>query len=176
MLRSSHRTAALAAAAALVLVPVAAGCGDDNGGEPQRSPTPTATATSPGTQTPTQNQPADPAAARQQIQKNWTAFFSPRTPAAEKVKLLENGQRMQPVLQAFARDPNAAQTSVNVKDVAFTSATQANVTYDLLVGGRPALPNSKGTAVEQDGTWKVSTKTLCALVKLSPNATAVPGC
>ncbi|ORT60193.1 hypothetical protein [Streptomyces sp. CB03238] len=161
------RAAALAAAAVLVLVPTAAACGDGNGnGEAERSPTATAA----------QNQPADPAAARQQIEKNWAAFFNPKTPVDEKVKLLENGDRMRPVLQAFSANPQAAQTSVKVKNVAFTSATQADVTYDLLVGGQPALPDSKGSAVHQQDTWKVSVKTLCALVKLSPDATAVPGC
>ncbi|MFF8291636.1 hypothetical protein ACF068_20725 [Streptomyces sp. NPDC016309] len=165
------RTAALAAMAALVLLPVVAGCGDDdNGGGTQQSATPTATATQ------GQDQPADPAAARQEIQKNWVAFFDPATPVEQKTKLLENGDRMRPVLEAFAGNPQAAQTSAKVKGITFTSATQAEVTYDLLVGGTPALPDSKGSSVHQQDTWKVSAKTLCALVKLSPDATAVPGC
>ncbi|MFC8917183.1 hypothetical protein ACFT5C_15570 [Streptomyces sp. NPDC057116] len=161
------RAAALAAAAVLVLVPTAAACGDGNGnGAADTSPTATAA----------QSQPADPAAARQEIEKNWVAFFDPKTPVDEKTRLLENGDRMRPVLEAFAANPQAAQTSVQVKNVTFTSATQADVTYDLLVGGTPALPGSKGSSVHQDDTWKVSVKTLCALVKLSPDATAVPGC
>ncbi|WP_336323461.1 hypothetical protein [Streptomyces lavendofoliae] len=168
--RKHPRTPALAAAAVLVLVPVAAGCGDDGGGEPQSSPTPTATATREG------NQPADPAAARQEIRKNWTTFFDPGASIDQKAAVLENGDRMRPVLQAFSAGPEAARTSAKVKDVAFTSADRADVTYDLLVGGTPALPDSKGTAVHQQDTWKVSVKTLCALVKLSPDASAVPGC
>ncbi|MFJ8648166.1 hypothetical protein ACIRNI_18875 [Streptomyces sp. NPDC093546] len=169
-LRRHPRTTALAAAAVLVLVPTAAACGDGNGnGDAGRSPTATATS-------PTGDQPADQTAARQQIEKNWAAFFNPKTPVDEKVKLLENGDRMRPVLEAFSANPQAAQTSASVDDVAFTSATEADVTYDLLVGGTPALSNTKGTAVQQQDTWKVSVKTLCALVKLSPDATAVPGC
>ncbi|MER7108976.1 hypothetical protein [Streptomyces sp. NPDC000229] len=167
-LRKHPRTAALAAAAILVVAPTAAGCGDDNGGGAQQSPTATAPTA--------QNQPSDPAAARQEVQKNWVAFFDPKTPVEEKTRLLENGDRMRPVLQAFSGNPQAAQTSVKVKNVAFTSPTQADVTYDLLVGGQPALPDSKGTAVHQQDTWKVSVKTMCALVELSPNATTVPGC
>ncbi|QGV81373.1 hypothetical protein [Streptomyces ficellus] len=168
--RKHPRGAALAAAAVLVLVPVAAGCGNGDGGEPQTSPSPAATATQ------GQNQPSDPAAARAEVEKNWTAFFAPATPAEEKVRLLENGERMQPVLQALSGSPQAAQTSVKVENVTFTSPTQGEVTYDLLVAGSPALPDSKGTTVLQDDTWKVSVKTLCALVKLSPDASPVPGC
>ena len=50
--------------------------------------------------------------------------------------------------------------------------------YTLLLNGATALPDASGTAVEQDGTWKVSVNTLCALVQLSGNATAsaLPGC
>lgn len=167
-LRKHPRTAALAAATILVVVPAAAGCGDDNGGGSQTSPSPTAPTA--------QNQPSDPAAARQEVQKNWVAFFDPKTPVEEKTRLLENGEQMRPVLQAFSGSPQAAQASVTVKNVTFTSSTQADVTYDLLVGGQPALPDSRGTSVYQDDIWKVSAKTLCALVKLSPNATPVPGC
>lgn len=168
--RKHPRTTALAAAAVLVLVPVAAGCGDDEGSEPGSSPAPTATVTQ------GQNQPADPAAARAEIEKNWATFFDPDSSTDQKVAVLENGDRMRPVLQAFSASPQAAQTSVEVKQVTFTSATGADVTYDLLVAGNPALPDSKGTSVHQQDTWKVSVKTLCALVKLSPDASAVPGC
>ncbi|WP_254705562.1 hypothetical protein [Streptomyces vilmorinianum] len=162
------RLAALAAATALFLGPALVGCGDDNGGTPSETtpvvpPAPTTAA-----------EPADPAAAKAEITKNWTAFFDPKTPTADKVKLLENGEQMQPVLAALGSNPNAATTSVKVTGIAFTSATGADVTYDLLVSGAPALPDSKGTSVLQDDTWKVSVKTLCGLVQLS--GATVPGC
>lgn len=146
-----------------MLGPVLAGCGDDDTADAP-SPTPPAVT----------NEPVDPAAAKAEITKNWTAFFDPKTPTAEKVNLLENGEQMQPVLSAFAGDPNAAMTSAKVKGIEFTSPNDANVTWDLLVGGAPALPDSKGTAVLQDDTWKVSVKTLCGLVQIS--GATVPGC
>ncbi|MEU8527853.1 MULTISPECIES: hypothetical protein [Streptomyces] len=161
------RVAALAAAAVLVLTPVAAGCSDDDGGDSGTTQTPT--------QTQPTNQPANPVAAKAEITKNWTAFFDPKTPVAEKVRVLENGEQMQPVLVAFANDPNAAKSSAAVRAISFTAVDKADVTYDLLIGGQPAIPNAKGTSVEQDGVWKVSVQTLCALVKQSGNA-AVPGC
>ncbi|MFB7590536.1 hypothetical protein [Streptomyces sp. NPDC056169] len=159
------RLAALAAVAVLALAPAMAGCSDDGSGSTgSDSASPSATA----------GEPADPAAAEAEITENWTAFFDPNTTAAEKVKLLENGAAMEPVLAAFAGNENAATTAAKVTGVEFTSAEEANVTYDLLVGGAPALPDSQGTSILQDGTWKVSVKTLCGLVELS--GVTVPGC
>ncbi|WP_418956239.1 hypothetical protein [Streptomyces tritici] len=168
------RLAALAAAAVLVVAPVAAACGDDD--SPSSPSTPTSPIAPPvPTSPPAADEPADPVAAKAEITKNWTAFFDAKTPVDEKVRVLENGEQMRPVLAAFAQDPNAAKSSAKVSAVSFTAKDKAEVTYDLLVGGTPAIPDSKGTAVEQEGTWKVSVQTLCALVKQSGNA-AVPGC
>ncbi|MFF8840021.1 hypothetical protein [Streptomyces sp. NPDC015130] len=165
------RLVALAAAALLALAPAVAGCSDDSssGNEVSESVPPGTTAEPPG-----EDEPADPAAAEEEVTENWTAFFDPKVPTSEKVELLENGEVMRPVLAAFAGDRNAAMTSAKVTDVEFTSATDAEVTYDLLVGGNAALPDSQGTSILQDGTWKVSVKTLCGLVELS--GVTVPGC
>jgi hypothetical protein len=169
-------TAAWAAAAILAFVTAAAGCSDDSGGGSKSSPTPSVTApATPSPSAPAADGPADPAAAKAEIEKNWTTFFDPRAATDAKVKVLENGETLRPLLAAFSGDKNAAQSSARVTDVQFTSATEATVTYDLLVGGAPALPGTKGTSVYQDQTWKVSVKTLCALVELSGNA-AAPGC
>ncbi|MEX0169389.1 hypothetical protein MRBLMG1_001956 [Streptomyces sp. LMG1-1-1.1] len=160
------RLAALAAVGVLVLTPAVASCSDsgDGGYDGGTSSAPSSAAVGPD----------DPVAAKAEVTRNWTAFFDPKTPVAEKVRLLENGEQMRPVLAAFAGDKNAAMTSAKVTGVAFTSAADANVTYDLLVGGNPALSGSQGTSVLQDGTWKVSVKTLCGLVELS--GVTVPGC
>ncbi|MFJ9828100.1 hypothetical protein ACIRSU_27610 [Streptomyces sp. NPDC101160] len=165
----TRRAAAFGAAAVLVLTPVVAGCSDNSGNN--SSPSQVTPTTSP-TMT---DQPLDPVAAKAQITKNWTAFFDPKTPPDQRIKLLENGQKMAPVLGAFAGNKNAAATSVKVTQISFTSPTGANVTYDLLVAGNTALPHAKGTAVLQDNTWKVSEKTLCGLVQLS-GTNQVPGC
>ncbi|MFJ7156824.1 hypothetical protein ACIQUQ_17995 [Streptomyces sp. NPDC101118] len=166
------RIAALAAAAVLVLTPAAVGCSDDGGGNGGATPgTPSVAAPTPTGP----SGPADPAAAEAEVTRNWVAFFDPKTPTEEKVKLLENGDTLQPVLLAMRADPNAQQTSAKVTKVEFTSPTEASVTYDLLVGGTPALTASKGTSVHVDQVWKVSTKTLCALIQLSGD-TSVPGC
>ncbi|WP_240136505.1 hypothetical protein [Streptomyces sp. MUM 178J] len=170
------RTVAWAAAAVLVLTPLAAGCGDGDDGEP--TATPTATGTTPdGAASPGGEQPADPDEARAEVEENWTLFFAPDTPVDERVAVLEDGDDLGPVLAVLAEDPNAGNTSADVTDVTFTSATEATVTYDLKSGDTVLLPDSTGKAVLQDETWKVSKSTLCGLAEQSAaGATALPGC
>ncbi|MGP3984442.1 hypothetical protein [Streptomyces sp. KR80] len=148
----------------------AAGCGDDDD-EGAEEPSPTQTT---ATESPAGNRPADPAAAEKQVRENWATFFDPRAPLDEKTKVLENGDRLQPLLQAFSGDQRARQSAAEVTKVTFTSATGAEVTYNLTVQGTTALPNASGVAVLQDNVWKVSVKTLCALVGQS--GVEAPGC
>jgi len=160
----------------LVLGPGLAACGDDDDGggdsSPPPTPTPERTTSAPA------SAPADRAAAEREIRQNWEKFFDPATSMEDKTTVLENGERMAPVLQAFSGDQRGGQVQAKVTEITFTSPTEADVTYTLTLQGATALPDASGTAVEQDGTWKVSAKTLCALVQMSGNgsATAVPGC
>ncbi|EKX69067.1 hypothetical protein STRIP9103_01824 [Streptomyces ipomoeae 91-03] len=168
---------ALAAALSLFLAPALAACSDDSGGETAPpSPSVEQTASEPAEESPSASGPADAAAAEKEIKENWRKFFDPRTSTKEKQAVLENGERMGPVLAAFSGDKRGGQVQAEVEKVEFTSPTEANVTYTLLLEGATALPDASGTAVEQDGTWKVSVKTLCGLVTLSGNASPVPGC
>ncbi|MGW0704407.1 hypothetical protein ACWD4G_00225 [Streptomyces sp. NPDC002643] len=180
--RARGRSTALAAALALFLAPALAACGDDSGGGggDATPPTPSVerTTSEPAEESPSASGPADTAAAEQEIKKNWKTFFDPKTSTEEKQAVLENGERMGPVLAAFSGDERGGQVEAEVQKVTFTSPTDADVTYTLLLEGATALPDASGTAVEQDGTWKVSVKTLCGLVALSGNANAssLPGC
>ncbi|MCT4357319.1 hypothetical protein M5362_29900 [Streptomyces sp. Je 1-79] len=160
--RSRSRIAALAAASVLVAGPVLAGCGSDDGDS-----------AAPATET-AATEPDDPAAARAEITENWTTFFDPDTPVAERAELLENGEQMRPALEALLGNQAASAATAKVKGIEFTSPNDANVTYDLLVSGAPAVPDSRGTSVFQEDTWKVSLKTLCGLAQLS--GATVPGC
>ncbi|MRT44613.1 hypothetical protein FGX00_01940, partial [Xylella fastidiosa subsp. multiplex] len=74
--------------------------------------------------------PADPAAATKQIQQNWKKFFDPATSMKDKQAVLENGDRMGPVMQAFSGDQRGGQVQAKVTKVEFTSPARANVTYD----------------------------------------------
>lgn len=175
---AAGRGTAIVAALVLFLAPALAACGDDEGGGGSATPpTPSVEQTTPG-ETPAATAPADTAAAEREIKQNWQKFFDPATSLKDKQTVLENGDRMAPVLRAFSGDARGGQVQAQVTKVEFTSPTEANVTYTLTLKGATALPDAAGTAVEQDGTWKVSAKTLCALVQLSGNGSAspIPGC
>lgn len=153
-------------------------CSDDSGGGSESTPpTPSVERTEP-TSSPSTSGPADQAAAEKEIKENWQKFFDPKTPTKDKQAVLENGDAMGPVLQVFSGDQRGGQVEAQVTKVEFTEPTEATVTYTLLLNGATALPDASGTSVEQDGTWKVSVSTLCALVQLSGNASAsaLPGC
>ncbi|CAL9648127.1 hypothetical protein SUDANB1_06518 [Streptomyces sp. enrichment culture] len=171
--RTAGRGTAIAAALVLALAPALAACSDDSGGGSESTPpTPTAERT---TSAPA-SAPADRAAAEAEVRQNWEKFFDPNTSTEEKQAILENGDRMGPVLQAFSGDERGGQVQAKVTKVEFTSATEADVTYTLTLKGATALPNASGTAVEEEGTWKVSVKALCSLVQMSGNGSPVPGC
>ncbi|KOT84865.1 membrane protein [Streptomyces rimosus subsp. pseudoverticillatus] len=176
---TARRVPALVAAVLLVAAGTA-GCGDaDDGGQPAPSGasgsgnagTGTATAGTPSSG----SAPADPAAAEREIKENWQKFFDPNLSNAEKAKYLQNGEQLRLLLEAFNGDQRGRQVGAQVSAVRFTSATEADVTYSLTLKKATALPNAKGVSVYQDKVWKVSLKTLCALVGMSGNASA-PGC
>ncbi|MEU6127005.1 hypothetical protein [Streptomyces sp. NPDC047123] len=176
--RGRARGAALAAAAALLIGPAAVACGDDSGGgdgaePPEPSVGRTTSSAGPSASA---SAPADPAAAEKQVRENWEKFFDPDVSMKDKESVLENGPDMRAVLKSFSGDERGKQVAADVGKVEFTSATGADVTYALTLKGATALPDAAGTAVHEDDTWKVSVKTLCALVKLSGNASPGPGC
>jgi hypothetical protein len=164
----------LLAAALLIAV---AGCGSDNKGDGNASPTPSATVTATASASPSAPSTGQDAAAEKQVRANWEKFFSPDTPISEKAKLLENGEQLQLLLQAFSGDDRVGKVKAKVTKVEFTSATEATVTYTLSLAGQDVLPGATGTSVLQDKVWKVSVKSLCGLIAMdSSGAGSVPGC
>lgn len=101
-----------------------------------------------------------------EITANWTAFFDPKTPVARRVSLLQDGQLFASVIQAQANSTLASSASAKVTKVTVTSASQAAVTYSIVVGGTPALSGQHGTAVLVGGTWKVGLTSFCSLLTL----------
>ncbi|QMU71855.1 hypothetical protein [Streptacidiphilus sp. P02-A3a] len=120
--------------------------------------------------------PADPATAGAAVATDYQKFFDPATPAATKLGLLQNGTSLVAVLQSFASNKLASAATVTVTAVDFTSATAADVTYNLCESGSPVMPGSAGRSVLSGGVWQVADATLCGLVKLNNGGTAVPGC
>lgn len=108
------------------------------------------------------------------ITADWEAFFNGKTSAARKIQLLENGSTFATVINAQAGSGLASSAGAKVTAVTMNSATSATVKYDITLGGSTALPNQTGTAVFQDGIWKVGDTSFCALIKLEDAGSAAP--
>ena len=100
------------------------------------------------------------------ITTNWTAFFNPKTSVAQRVKLLQDGSAFASVIQSQAGSALAGSASAQVVKVTVITTSEAAVTYNVLLAGTPALKNQAGTAVYQDGTWKVGVASFCSLLTL----------
>jgi len=151
-----------------VLALSACGSDDDDSAGATASPSSVATVAA--------NGPADPVKAEAEVRAAWEGFFDGAAPAAGKAALIEGAAALAPALAIAGKDPNAAKTSAKVTTVAFTSATEAKVTYDLSSAGAVVLPGAEGKAVVEGGKWKVSKQTFCQLAGLRAGGAAVPGC
>lgn len=116
------------------------------------------------------------AAGKQEITDAYVTFFNGTSPVDVRVGLVENGDTFRPALEGMAADPRASATTVTVAAVEGVDETNANVTYTLLMGGTPVMPDQGGQAVNQDGTWKVAAATFCALLSVQGGGTLPPGC
>jgi hypothetical protein len=115
------------------------------------------------TQTTTTGQSA--AEAKAQVKSAYTKFFSGQTSVADREAVLEDGAKFKSVIQSFASNPLAKNVSVTVSSVKLQGSNDATVVYTVKLGGA-GLPKQTGTAVLQDGTWKVGDASLCKLVSL----------
>lgn len=98
------------------------------------------------------------------IAANWETFFDPATSAAEKLALLENGAAHRTELDAWVANPAAAGVSVQVTDVKVNADGTAAITFDVLSGGATVLTGETGTAVLEDGSWKVSESSFAGML------------
>ena len=103
--------------------------------------------------------------AQAQIKSAYEKFFSSKTSLSDRVALLQNGQQFKSLIQAFASNPLASNTSATVSSVTLQGANKANVVYVVKFGGS-GLPKQTGTAVRENGTWKVGDASLCKLIAL----------
>jgi hypothetical protein len=117
----------------------------------------------------------DGAAVKAQITANWERFFLPSTSISDRAALLENGVTLQAALEQRAKDPLQQQASARVKNIDLDAPGRATVTYDVSLNGEVALPDAQGVAVLQDGVWKVSAESFCALISLGATQ-PIPGC
>ena len=158
---------------ALATAVLAAACGgSSNSSSSNNNPPPAST---PPT-TSTASAPANEAAAKAEITKNWQTFLASGTPQATAVTLLEKGDTLGPALKKARQEDKATggKRSAKVVSIEFTSPTTANVNYKLHAAGQ--VLNSSGTAVLEDGVWKVTDVTFCTLVVLGNGGRPVKGC
>jgi len=139
---------------ALVVVAglVVAGCG----GGHKASPTTTSSA----------------AAAKAQIKSAYEKFFSGQTSVSDRVALLQNGSTFEGVIRGFASLPLAKNVHATVSSVTLQGPNNAKVVYTVKLGSA-GLPQQTGTAVRQNGVWKVGDASLCKLVSLQGSTPSV---
>ena len=170
---SYRRISYLLGASALVAVAMTVAACSSSPSTPKSSSAPP---TSAAPTSPTASASGGSAAAVTAITTNWEAFFSPQTPVSQRVALLQNGSQFQSIIQSQAGSGLASQASAKVTKVTVTSPTQATVTYNILISGTPALTNQTGTAVLENGTWKVGVSSFCGLLTIenSGKTTGLP--
>ena len=105
------------------------------------------------------------ASAEAAIKTNWEAFFSSSTPTAQRAKYLQNGETFSTAIKAFAASPLASMVTAKVDSVTVNSPTKATVKYDLSAAGVTVASGATGSAVLENGTWKVGDDVFCGLLK-----------
>ena len=103
--------------------------------------------------------------AEAQIKSAYAKFFAGKTALSDRVALLQDGSRFTSVIQAFASNPLAKNVKASVSSVTLEGQDKAKVVYVVSLAGAP-LPKQTGTAVKQDGSWKIGFASLCRLVEL----------
>jgi purine-cytosine permease-like protein len=114
------------------------------------------------------------AAAAAQITANWEKFFDSSTPNSQRVGLLQNGAAFASALSSLIHLVSGL--GATVTSVTVTSPTSATVKYNLTTHGSSLLSGQTGTAVYENGTWKVGDASLCGLLKLVPGGTTPAAC
>ena len=169
-MNSRRHISQLAGACALVALTVTLGACSSSGPSSAGTSAPagTSAATSPAPSATTSSNASTgasaPAGSVAAITTNWEAFFNAKTPDSKRVNLLQDGTQFASVIKSQSGSGLAALATAKVINVTVNSATQATVKYDILVGGTPQLKNQTGTAVLQNGTWKVGVTSFCGLL------------
>jgi hypothetical protein len=124
-------------------------------------------AASPSSSAPTSAapEPTSGSAAVSAITANWENFFSGSTSAATKISLVQNGQTFAQVINNQAGSSLSSSAKATVSSVKLNSDGTATVKYSVGISGA-SLPPTNGTAVYQDGVWKVGDVSFCYLLTL----------
>ena len=167
----------LAPALGLALALAVAACSSSSSSSSSSAPASSAPASSaPASSASSAPASAGSSAAAAQITANWEKFFSASTPLSQRVALLQNGSSFSSAINAFSKLPLADGIGAKVTGVTVNSATSATVTYAIVSGSTTLLGGQTGTAVYEDGMWKVGDASLCNLFKLVPGGSVPAAC
>jgi hypothetical protein len=116
-------------------------------------------------------QPADPAAARAEIERLFGVRFADRTDE-ERLANLDDPTGMREVYEQMRNGPYAQQVLGSrpvLRDLVFLSATRGAVQYETEVPGYPpqAFGQQFGEVVFVDGRWKITRESVCRDVQLA---------
>lgn len=172
-----HRQAGRVLAApalGLVLAAAITACSSSSSSSAPPAASPSAAATSAAASPTSATGSGTSSATTATIKANWEKFFSGSTPNSQRESLLQNGQTFAKTISAMSGLGSSA--SAKVSAIQLTSSKQATVTYTVYLGGTAALPNAKGVAVLENGTWKVSDASFCQLLTLQNGGKAPSVC
>jgi hypothetical protein len=168
------RRIVLAPALALALVAAVAACSSSSSSSSSSSaPAASTPATSAAAST-SAPAAANTSGAVAQITANWEKFFASSTPVSEKVTLLQNGSVFSGAISGLTSLVSGL--GAKVTGVTVNSPTSATVTYNLTAGGSSLLSGQTGTAVYENGVWKVGDASLCSLLGLVPGGSKPAAC
>jgi hypothetical protein len=169
-MRTHRRTlAVITAAVALTLL---AACGSDKKASSSSASSSSSAATT------TTAPPLDEAAAKEEITKMYQTFFNGNESDKEtKAAQLAEADKLKALFdENFTKNAAvAAMTTVTVEEITINPDNKtADVVFTLNVGGTPALEHFGGSAVLQDGKWKMTTAGFCDITYIG--ATPPPEC
>ena len=161
------RRVILTPALVLVLAAAVAACSSSSSPSSPSSPATSSPATVSSSSATTSNAVAE-------ITANWEKFFNSSTPNSQRTALLQNGTAFASAISSLIHLVSGL--GATVTGVTVNSPTSALVTYNLTASGSSLLKGQTGTAVYEDGVWKVGDATLCGLMKLVPGGTTPAAC
>jgi hypothetical protein len=112
-----------------------------------------------------------PAQAQTKIKSAYANFFDPSKPLSEKTALIENGNTLQACLQTQSTNPQIKTLGgAQVVDITLQGNGKAVLKFNLLSAGSPPSTVTPapfpGSAVKQNGSWKVTLQTFNYLLGL----------
>ena len=167
-----HASRRIAALTGLLVLTAACGGGDDDDAATDATEAEAEETTTTAEETTTTEAEAEDVT--EPVTTTYLAFFDG---FSGDLALLEDGEAFAADIEAMrARSEAAGGITVDVKEVTALDETGcenagvaspcAEVLFDLVVAGTPAVPDQVGYAIEVDGEWLVAKTTFCSLASL----------